>query len=174
MPKNLKRYYGLGHLHFITFSCYRRLPLLGTSRSRNAFVCALDQVRSKFGLALVGYVVMPEHVHLLVGEPKRGNPSAVIHSLKLRISKRMRRQRRRRTEAQKSFPFHGLAAPRFWQRRFYDFNVWSAKKRREKLEYMHCNPVTRGLVKDPKDWVWSSYASYSRRGTALVPIDSVN
>jgi len=170
MPKNLKRYYGLGHLHFITFSCYRRLPLLGTARSRNAFVRALDEVRRKYDFALVGYVVMPEHIHLLIGEPKRGNPSTVIHSLKLRVSKRCR-VRRKVAAAQKSFPFHGLAAPRFWQPRFYDFNVYSARKRREKLEYMHRNPVTRRLVEDPKNWVWSSYASYSGRGTPLVPVD---
>jgi len=61
----------------------------------------------------------------------------------------------------------------FWQRRFYDFNVWSAAKRREKLEYMHRNPVTRKLVSDPKDWAWSSYSSYSGRGTPMVEIDFV-
>jgi putative transposase len=72
-------------------------------------------------------------------------------------------------------PFHGGEAvlPQFWQKRFYDFNVYSPAKRREKLEYMHRTPVTRGLVRDPKDWVWSSYASYSGRGTALVEIDFV-
>jgi hypothetical protein len=64
--------------------------------------------------------------------------------------------------------------PQFWQKRFYDFNVYSAAKKREKLEYMHRNPVTRRLVKDPKDWVWSSYSSYSGRGTPLVEIDFVN
>src|SRR5882724_9656154 len=169
MPKNLQRYYGLGHLHFMTFSCYRRLPLLGTVRSRNALVRALNEVRSKFGWALVGYVVMPEHVHLRIGEPKLGNPSTVIHSLKLRVSKRMRRMRRRTSASQRSFGFRESAAqPRFWQPRFYDFNVYSAKKRREKLEYMHRNPVVRRLVQDPKDWVWSSYASYARGGTPLV------
>ncbi len=78
MPKRLKRYYGLGHLHFITFSCYRRMALLGTARSRNAFVRALAEVRAKYPFALVGYVVMPEHVHLLIAEPKHGNPSGVV------------------------------------------------------------------------------------------------
>ena len=63
--------------------------------------------------------------------------------------------------------------PRFWQPRFYYFNVWSAKKRREKLEYMHRNPITRRLVKDPKDWVWSSYSSYSGKGTPVLEIDFV-
>ena len=117
---------------------------------------------------------MPEHVHLLVSEPKSGDPSTVIHSLKLRVSKRMRRRRRKTSPAQKSLAFHGGTAPRFWQPRFYDFNVWSARKRREKLEYMHRNPVTRKLVKDPKDWVWSSYSSYSGKATPLVDIDFVN
>ena len=115
---------------------------------------------------------MPEHVHLLIGESKRGNPSTVVHSLKLRVSKSMRRTRS--SPSQRSFAFHGATVPRSWQPRFYDFNVWSAKKRREKLEYMHRNPVIRGLVKDPKDWVWSSYASYVRRGTPLLPIDFVD
>ena len=175
MPKNLKRYYGLGHLHFITFSCHRRMALLGTVPARNVFVRALDEVRRKYDFALAGYVVMPEHVHLLVGEPKSTNPSTVIHSLKLRVSKRMRRRGRPKTSAsQRSFAFHGGARPRFWQPRFYDFNVWSARKRREKLEYMHRNPVTRELVKDPKDWVWSSYSSYSGKGTPLLDIDFVN
>ena len=131
-------------------------------------------MRAKFGMTLAGYVVMPEHVHLLIGEPKLGNPSNVIHSLKLRVSRRMRRARRKTATTQKSFSFHGAAAPRFGQSRFCDFNVWSAKKRREKLDYMHRNPVTRRLVKDPKDWVWSSYASYSGRGTPLLPIDFVD
>ena len=69
MPEGLKRIYGLGHLHFITFSCYRRLPLLRTARSRNIFVEVLREVRERYEFKLVGYVVMPEHVHLLIGEP---------------------------------------------------------------------------------------------------------
>jgi len=173
MPKRLKRYYGLGHLHFITFSCYRRMALLGTARSRNAFVQALDEVRAKYRFALVGYVVMPEHVHLLIAETKHSNASGVVHSLKLRVSKRMRGKGRRISGSQRSFVFH-TPATRFWQRRFYDFNVWSAKKRREKLDYMHENPVTRRLVMDPKDWAWSSYASYSGRGTPLLAINFIH
>ncbi|MDE3137802.1 MAG: transposase [Acidobacteriota bacterium] len=175
MPRNLKRFYGRGDLHFITFGCYRRLPLLGSARARNALVKALEEVRQKYSFPLVGYVVMPEHVHLLIGEPERGTPSTMLHSLKLRVSKRLRRPKRKQAPAQRTFQFEGRAAalPQFWQRRFYDFNVWSAAKRREKLEYMHRNPVARKLVTDPGDWLWSSYASYSGRGTPLVKIDYV-
>jgi len=64
--------------------------------------------------------------------------------------------------------------PRFWQPRFYDFNVYSAKKKREKLEYMHANPVTRGLVQHPKDWPWSSFSFYAKGETGLVAIDPVD
>lgn len=59
MPKGLKRYYGRGDLHFLTFSCYRRLPLLGTVRARNGFVEALAKIRGRYKFLLVGYVVMP-------------------------------------------------------------------------------------------------------------------
>jgi putative transposase len=69
----LKRFYGKGHLHFITFSCYRRLPLLKTVRARDVFVKELGKVRDEMGFHLVGYVVMPEHVHLLMSEPEAGH-----------------------------------------------------------------------------------------------------
>jgi len=176
MSKNLIRIYGRGDLHFITFSCYRRLPLLGTARARKIFVKALGEVRTKYQIALVGYVLMPEHVHLLIGESKKGMPSTVLHSLKLRVSKRMRRGKMNRLSGQRALPFQSGSAelPQFWQKRFHDFNVYSARKRKEKLEYMHQNPVKRGLVKDPKDWVWSSYASYSGRGTPLLATDFVD
>ena len=75
MTKGPIRVYGRGHLHFITFRCYRRLALLGSVRARKT-VQILDAVRDCHGFALVGYVVMPEHVHLLIGEPRRDTPSA--------------------------------------------------------------------------------------------------
>ncbi len=78
MPTGLKRYYGQGQLHFVTFSCYRRLALLGTARARNMFVKELCRVRREYGFLLVGYVVMPNHVHLLMSEPKKGTPSTVM------------------------------------------------------------------------------------------------
>jgi putative transposase len=174
MTKDLVRIYGRGQLHFITFSCYRRLPFLRTPRARNLFVQILGEVRERYQFSLVGYVVMSEHVHLLIGEPTTGTPSTVIQVLKQRVSRRLRR-RRRRPANQLNLDFgddDGL--PRsFWQRRFYDFNVWSLKKRVEKLHYMHMNPFKRKLAAHPKDWPWSSYSFYSTRKAGLVPIDPV-
>lgn len=176
MPKHLKRIYGFGHLHFITFSCYRRMPLLGSTKARNRFVRVLDQVRKEYAFHLVGYVIMPEHVHLLISEPPRGTPSTVLKMLKQRVSRLLRRSPRRRfSAAQRSFQFASPSErlPQFWQKRFYDFNVWSRKKKIEKLAYMHANPVKRGLVDDPKHWPWSSYAFYQSRGEVLIDVDPV-
>ncbi len=174
MPRKLKRYYGQRHLHFVTCSCYRRLPLLGTRRARDRFVKILGQVRERYAFSLVGYVVMPEHIHLLISEPAQGTPSTVMQVLKQRVSRQLRK-RRGTAAAQLRLPFpHGHSALRpFWQRRFHDFNVWSDKKKVEKLEYMHLNPVKRGLVRHPKDWPWSSYSFYAGRDEGLVRMDSV-
>lgn len=174
MPSKLKRRYGQGDLHFLTFSCYRRLPLLGSKRARNLFVCALEEVRERYGFQLIGYVVMPEHVHLLISEAPKATPSLVLKVLKQRVSRDLRRRGRRAPPGQIRFAFdRNDGLPRFWQPRFYDFNVWSAEKRAEKLQYMHMNPVTRGLVKHPKDWPWSSWSFYERGEVGLVHIDSV-
>ena len=176
MPKNLKRHYGRGDLQFLTFSCYRRLPLLGTVRARNVFVDALGKIRERYGFLLVGYVVMPEHVHLLISEPCKDTPSIVLKVLQQRVSRDLRKRNRREPAGQLRLSFmrgaEGL--PRFWQPRFYDFKVYSAKKKREKLEYMHANPVTRGLVQHPKDWPWSSFSFYGKGEAGLVPIDPVD
>jgi putative transposase len=149
MAFNLIRHYGRGHLHFITFTCYRRLPLLRSVRARNAFVQILGQVRDRYSFRLVGYVVMPEHIHLLISEPAKGTPSTVIQVLKQRVSHRLRRKKRAAAgQLNLMFANGDDSLPRFWQRRFYHFNVWSLKKRVEKLHYMHMNPLKRKLVRE--------------------------
>lgn len=193
MPKNLKRYYGKGDLHFITFSCYRRLPLLATARARNLFVHALRKIRERCPFLLVGYVVMPNHVHLhlsaagpqriaprrqrhlLISEPVKGTPSTMLKVLKQRVSRDLRKKRRPTPAGQLSLPFSQGDSEllHFWQPRFHDFNVHSAKKRKEKLIYMHANPVKRGLVKSPAEWIWSSFSFYSKGEGGLISINPV-
>lgn len=158
MTTGLKRYYGLGHLHFLTFSCYQRLPLLDSIASKNLFVAILGEVRNRYRFALVGYVVMPEHVHLLISEPNETTPSSVLQMLKKRVSYRAVNR----------------PSPHFWQSRFYDFNVWSSKKKTEKLLYMHLNPVKRRLVTHPADWPWSSFGFYRDGSVGLIRIDPVD
>lgn len=104
-------------------------------------------MRAKYGFALVGYVIMPEHVHLLISESPALPPAKVVQVFKQRVSRRVRGEKRG-LAAQLSFRFpeaHGELR-RFWQRRYYDFNVYSRQKLWEKLHYMHANPVKEQLV----------------------------
>jgi hypothetical protein len=99
---------------------------------------------------------MPEHVHLLISEPERSQLSVVIQMLKQITSHELK----------------AAATPRFWQIRYYDFLVWSEKKRIEKLRYIHRNPVKRGLVARPEDWRWSSFVHYATGTEGIVEIES--
>ena len=120
MRDALKRHYGQGDLHFVTFSCYRRKALLGTARARDRFVKILDEVRRRHEFRLVGYVVMPEHVHLLLTEPAKKNPSTILQVLKQKVARALLKKRRRVTNGQLSLPFDGSTREEahFWQRRF--------------------------------------------------------
>jgi putative transposase len=160
MPRGLHRTYGAHHLHFITCSCYQRLPFLRTPRSRDRFLSILEQTRERYRFVVVGDVVMPEHIHLLMTEPEVGTPSTVMQVLKQRTARALL-PKKRRSDARQRRLFGGtsLRTP-FWQARFYDFNVWTTKKRVEKLRYIHRNPVKRGLAESPEEWGWSSYRFY--------------
>ena len=116
----------------------------------------LETIRTRYGFVVAGYVLMPEHVHLLLGEPRQSSLSIALQVLKQQTSRKLKLLR----EAQ------------FWQPRYYDFNVHNEEKRIEKLSYMHRNPVKRGLVDKPEDWPWSSFRHYATGETGAVEIES--
>jgi putative transposase len=169
MPQGLTRQYGQGDLHFVSFSCYHRIPFLKSQQARNAFVEILGQVRDRYQFLLLGYVVMPDHVHLLISEPKKGTPSTVVQVLKQRSSRLLRDKPQRKNGARSTE--EQLTPRQFWQTRFYDFNVWSREKEREKLDYMHANPSKNKLVDHPRDWPWSSFWYYETGELGLLRID---
>jgi putative transposase len=154
MPKALVRYQQTGDLHFVTFSCYRRRPYLDSAKARDLFERSLETMRVRYDFFVTGYVAMPEHVHLLLSEPKKAVLSKALQALKLSVAV----QRKERP---------------FWQARYYDFNVYTEHKRVEKLQYMHRNPVKRGLVAEPEDWAWSSCNHYYTGEEGVVEIESL-
>jgi putative transposase len=171
MPRGLHRCYGSGYLHFITTSCYHRLPLLAKPENRDLFLEVFEQVRRRYRFVVVGYVVMPEHLHLLVSEPERGDLSLVMQVLKQGFARQLLCQIRRRNDPRQGQLWDiALEQQHIWQKRFYDFAVWTAEKRWEKLHYIHENPVRRGLVLEPQQWKWSSarYWLCGEAGPVLV------
>jgi putative transposase len=166
MTEGLVRYYGTGHLHFITGSCYGRQPRLNTPDRRDLFLEIFEQTRSKYRFVVHGYVLMPEHFHLLMTEPEAGDPSVVMKVLKERFSRQVKKIVERTPSGRIDSTLELV-----WEKRFHDFNVWSERKRIEKLRYMHRNPVTRGLVEHPEEWRWSSFRSYYFGEQGLVRVN---
>ena len=156
MPQGLIRYQNSGQFHFLTFSCFKRQPLLARSNGYSLMEQTLERVRQTHRLVVAGYALMPEHVHLLVSEPQIGSLADAIQALKQETSKKLKQPEE----------------PRFWQTRYYDFNVWSEGTTEEKLHYMHQNPVKRGLVERPQDWPWSSFLHHATGAISTVEIES--
>src|SRR5262245_6145787 len=102
---------------------------------------------------------MPEHVHLLIGEPRVRKLSLAMQVLKQRVSLRCRGRKRNKAN-QMRLRDDAAAPPAFCQPRYYDFKVFTQRKYVEKLRYIHSNPVKRGLVESPELWRWSSYRDY--------------
>jgi len=124
-----------------------------TASARQTFEAALERVRRSFNLCVYGYVVMPEHVHLLLSEPQRDTLADAIKSLKQGVSRRLIGE-----------------AEHFWQKRYYDFNIRNYRQFMEKLRYIHRNPVKRGLCARPDDWGWSSFLHHATGQAGRVEI----
>src|SRR3569832_395494 len=109
MPWSLRRFQETHQNHFLTFSCYHRQRKIATEDACRVFTEALERVRRNYGLCIYGYVIMPDHVHLLVSEPERCTLSQGLMSLKQGVARQLALR----------------AEEPFWQARYYDFNVWS-------------------------------------------------
>ena len=154
MPWGLTRFHRSGQSHFVTFCCYHRRRQFITDASRRIFESALERVRRSFRLQVYGYVVMPEHVHLLLSEPKKDTLADALKSLKQGVSRRLLNR-----------------AEHFWQKRYYDFNICDYPQFVEKLRYIHRNPVKAGLCERPERWEWSSFRRYATGFEGRVEIE---
>ena len=142
MPTGLRRLHHTGDLHAINFNCFRKRPILATPEARNTFLSILEGTPQKHIFDVLAYAVMPNHVHLLLSEPAEVPLSTAIQVLKQRFS---------RTRIEDPV----------WERRYYDFNIYSGMKLAEKLNYMHMNPVTANLTLTPADYPWTSYRAHT-------------
>jgi putative transposase len=132
------------------------MPRLSAPHDRDLLLEVMERVRVRYRFVVVGYVIMPEHIHLLISEPERGDPSKVMQAIKQGFARRI---------------LGRDDGVRIWQARFYDFVVFTEKKRVEKLRYMHRNPVKRGLVLEPQQWKWSSYRHYAEGERGIVVVN---
>jgi len=170
MPRRIDK---PGDVRYLTFSCYRRLPLFSNDRIKDAFAAHLARCRDDMAFRLYAWVVMPEHVHLLVFPDVSQCPMAVLlRSLKEPFARDVLRRWRRLDARILTRVTDPRGQVRFWQRGGgYDRNIRSETDLAEKMEYIHTNPVQRGLVKRPDEWKWSSARSFTRGYEETIPID---
>jgi putative transposase len=161
MPDGLRRLHFSDQSHFLTFSCYHRLPYLERMHMQNAFLYALEQSRRRFKMNVYAYVVMPEHIHLLVSEPAEGALAKAMQMLKMSVSIQARKQGERIAG---ELPF--------WQTRYFDHNVRNHEGFLTQLRYIHRNPVKRGLCAKPEDWPWSSFRAWALGEVGVVEVES--
>lgn len=167
-----------GHVHSLTFSCYQRLPLLDSDRARLWLAESVNRAKVTLDFSVWAYVFMPEHVHLIVYPRLPVYDIAKIRSaIKEPVGRRalnyfrthepnwlpkLQRDRGGRTESL------------FWQSGGgYDRNIDTASTLMKTINYLHLNPVRRGLVRNCEEWKWSSAVNFAEHGTSPVELDSI-
>lgn len=172
--KSCRRYNDPGHAHALTFSCFQRQPFLGRDRTREWFIQSLEAARERLHFDVWAYVLMPEHCHLLIWP--RGalySISAILQAIKLPVARRavswIKTHCPSKLSLMRDEQPSGEVAHRFWQRGGgFDQNLIEEKLIYATIDYLHLNPVRRGLVEKAADWFWSSAGYY--HGQSKVPL----
>jgi putative transposase len=175
--KTCKRFNEPCHAHALTFSCFRRQPFLSKDGSRKWLVEGIDRAREKHHFHVWAYVVMPEHAHLLLWPTEENyDISQLLNSIKQSVAKRalvhvsrtapgfLKRMEDKQPNGERHY--------RFWQRGGgYDRNIIEPASAFQTVQYLHNNPVRRGLCAKPEDWFWSSAADYAGVRVGPLQID---
>jgi len=155
MPYGLKRFQKAEALHFVTFSCFHRLPFLETPGPKDTVEAVLEQTRARHHARIYAYVLMPEHIHLLINEPPSILLAQFLKAVKQIASRKLKGDREQ-----------------FWQDRYFDRNIHGESARSEVIRYIHRNPVNRGLAASPEQYRWSSFVHYATGVRGVVEIES--
>ncbi|MGB2987147.1 MAG: transposase [Phycisphaerae bacterium] len=175
--KRCRRYNVPGHAHELTFTCFRGFKLLSKDRTRWWLVDAIDRARARYAFDVWAYVIMPEHVHLLIF-PRESvySISRILTAIKWPVARAALNYLRanhspwiaKLTDRQPN----GRVAVRFWQRGGgYDRNITKESTLYEAIQYIHDNPVRRGLADCSTGWDWSSAAGYEGKRNVPLALD---
>jgi putative transposase len=173
--KSVKRWNIPGHAHELTFTCFDKRQFLKSRKAREILADSILRAREKHGFDIWAYVFMPEHVHLLIYPlDAQYSMSRILFSIKQPVGRTIINQTRKKNPSNLRFFSTGQkdAPYRFWMPGGgYDRNMDSLEILNNAVEYLHRNPVRRGLVENPEDWYWSSYNEWIKPGTSPIPVD---
>ena len=171
---DLHQYDNLGTARFVTFSCHNRRPLLADESRIKILLEELDNARQKYGFSIMGYVIMPNHVHLVIYPPKEFKLGIVIGEIKSKTARRIGALLKSKGIYKMEMGEKTQDRERrsvFWLRRCYDHNCRTPETVKEKVNYCHMNPVRAGLVDNPSEWPWSSYRWYMGYDDVVLEVD---
>ena len=173
--KTCKRYNITGHAHSLTFSCFRNRPFMNSDLACNFLAQAINKARQEHNFHLWAYIFMPEHVHLLIYPTEAEySISDILTSIKQSVSRRVFIHLRRNAPEKMKYFETGQDGIKykFWQDGGgYDKNITGSEVIFNIADYIHRNPVRRGLVESPLDWHWSSAGEWDKEGTGPISID---
>ena len=162
--------------HYVTLVTFNRVPVFRSDRACEILITTLDEVRQRYPYKLVGYVIMPDHVHAIVNRSidtisawlrrVRGHSAREILSWLRTEQHLMSLKKLQLAIPQKRNHTHAV-----WQKDPSVIDLWSPKFVRQKLNYLHLNPVRAGLCQHPAEWKWSSYRAYLPHDIGDVPIE---
>jgi putative transposase len=163
------------HAHYLTFSCLRNLPLFSGPEFFDLFIQSLDRAHRRLGIKLYGFVIMPTHAHLLVYPATSIATSALLTAVKQPFAHRaLEYLQLHQPRIYENLWTHAGArrVRRFWQERGgYNRDLFSVEAFEKTLDYMHLNPVRKGLVEAPEEWKWSSARFYKTGVSDLIELD---
>lgn len=159
------------YVHFVTFSVNKKRRLFELDHPKRIFLGILNDELKSFTAKCIGFVIMPNHIHLLIQFSETNQLSSFIHALKRKSSFRIRNWYRGKAS---SYFEEINDLDHFWQPKCYSFEIESNEKLEEKLNYTHDNPVRTGLVERPEEWKWSSAGFYSLGKSVGVPIEYIS
>lgn|SRR5574341_764176 len=171
--KKIKHYTELGHAHFITLVVNKRIPVFSNSETAIKAVQAIEFYQKNFGIKILGFVIMPDHLHLIAWPQGAKSPEEFVRDFKKYLAKGILDLL---TPSEKTKFLLGRPQKRnhrfqIWQKDYYDFNIYNQDILSEKLNYIHYNPVRKGLVENPEDYPYSSCRSYLEKGEILLEVD---
>ena len=165
---------GFGNCHFVTFRCSGRRSLLSTPPMRQIVISVLGDLAGRNGTHVSGFVVMPDHVHATLWFDDDRRLPEMMKTWKRLSSHYLLIHLEQYNPAM--LPLladvrNGREIRAFWLQRYHEFNILSQDKLREKLDYLHFNPVKKGLCAAPEDWLWSSARWYLLQKSCGVKIE---
>lgn len=168
-----------GHVHFLTFSCYRRCQILTDESACRLLAGSLSAAREKLDFELWSYVFMPDHVHILLRPRNVGYSMAeLLKSVKGPFAKWLvDLWRKEHPERLRRLTVESASGPviRVWQRGGgFDRNLHTEELIRRAVDYIEWNPVRKGLVRDPLGWRWSSARARAGLGDIPITLDAIS